>query len=116
MLAINSEQCFGESLQSSKINEKFTSDDFTFHQGFIDGLGLDLDEDHIINHILYLDDKHKWRKVLEKKIEELSKSSNFGTQNKVVLKKIREIVSRINEDDSSRIIRGHLNIIFGLRR
>tara|TARA_B100000678_G_scaffold90142_1_gene74985 strand:+ start:1385 stop:3172 length:1788 start_codon:yes stop_codon:yes gene_type:complete len=112
VLAINSEQCFGESLQSSKINEKFTSDDFTFHQGFIDGLGLDLDEDHIINHILYLDDKHKWRKVLEKKIEELSKSSNFGTQNKVVLKKIREIVSRINEDDSSRIIRGHLNIIF----
>jgi len=112
VLAINSEQCFGESLQSSKINEKFTSDDFTFHQGFIDGLGLDLDEDHIINHILYLDDKHKWRKVLEKKIEELSKSSNFGTQNKVVLKKIREIVSRINEDESSRIIRGHLNIIF----
>ena len=112
MLAINSEQCFGESLQSSKINEKFTSDDFTFHQGFIDGLGLDLDEDHIINHIIYLDDKHKWRKVLEKKIEELSKSSNFGTQNKVVLKKIREIVNRINEDDSSRIIRGHLNIIF----
>ena len=99
-------------MQSSKVNEKFTSDHFTFHQGFIDGLGLDLEEDHIINHILYLDDKHKWRKVLEKKIEELSKSSNFGTQNKVVLKKIREIVNRINEDDSSRIIRGHLNIIF----
>ena len=112
VLAINSERCFGESLQSSKVNEKFTSDDFTFHQGFIDGLGLDLNEDHIVNHILYLDDKHKWRKLLEKKIEELSKSSNFGTQNKVVLKKIRHIVDRINEDDSSRIIRGHLNVVF----
>ncbi|RNL87719.1 TraG family conjugative transposon ATPase [Sinomicrobium pectinilyticum] len=112
VLAINSERCFGESLQSSKVNEKFTSDDFTFHQGFIDGLGLDLNEDHIVNHFLYLDDKHKWRKLLEKKIEELSKSSNFGTQNKVVLKKIRHIVDRINEDDSSRIIRGHLNVVF----
>ena len=32
-LAINSELCFGESVQSSKTNEKFTSDDFVFHQG-----------------------------------------------------------------------------------
>ncbi|XCF04820.1 TraG family conjugative transposon ATPase [Tamlana crocina] len=112
VLAVNSELCFGEAIQTSKVNDKFTSDDFSFHQGFIDGLGLDLDENHIVNHILYLDDKHKWRKLLEKKIEELSKSSNFGTQNKVVLKKIREIVDRINEDDSSRIVRGHLNVVY----
>src|SRR5690606_10756139 len=36
-LAINSELCFGESVQSSKTNDRFTSDDFVFHQGFIDG-------------------------------------------------------------------------------
>lgn len=112
VLAVNSELCFGETLQSSKVNDKFTSDDFTFHQGFIDGLGLNLNENHIVNHIIYLDDKHKWRRLLDKKIEELGKSSNFGTQNKVVLKKIRDIVDKINEDDSSRIIRGHLNVIF----
>lgn len=112
VLAVNSELCFGDVVQSSKTNDKFTSDDFVFHQGFIDGLGLNLNENHIVNQIIYLDDKHKWRKLLEKKIEELSKSSNFGTQNKVVLKKIEAIVSKINADDSSRIIRGHLNIIF----
>ncbi|TYA89182.1 TraG family conjugative transposon ATPase [Seonamhaeicola marinus] len=112
VLAVNSELCFGETIQSSKTNDRFTSDDFVFHQGFIDGLGLNLNENHIVNQIIYLDDKHKWRKLLEKKIEELSKSSNFGTQNKVVLKKIEAIVEKINEDDASRIIRGHLNIIF----
>lgn len=112
VLAVNSELCFGDVVQSSKTNDKFTSDDFVFHQGFIDGLGLNLNENHIVNQIIYLDDKHKWRKLLEKKIEELNKSSNFGTQNKVVLKKIEDIVSIINADDSSRIIRGHLNIIF----
>ncbi len=112
VLAVNSELCFGDVVQSSKTNDKFTSDDFVFHQGFIDGLGLNLNENHIINQIIYLDDKHKWRKLLEKKIEELSKSSNFGTQNKVILKKIEAIVGKINEDDNSRIIRGHLNIIF----
>ncbi|MFI1770715.1 TraG family conjugative transposon ATPase [Thalassobellus citreus] len=112
VLAVNSELCFGDVVQSSKTNDKFTSDDFVFHQGFIDGLGLNLNENHIVNQIIYLDDKHKWRKLLDKKIEELNKSSNFGTQNKVILKKIEDIVAKINEDDSSRIIRGHLNIIF----
>ncbi len=115
VLAVNSELCFGDVVQSSKTNDKFTSDDFVFHQGFIDGLGLNLNENHIINQIIYLDDKHKWRKLLDKKIEELNKSSNFGTQNKVILKKIEDIVAKINEDDSARIIRGHLNIIFWTR-
>ncbi len=111
-LAINSELCFGESVQSSKTNEKFTSDDFVFHQGFIDGLGLTLNKNHIINQVLYLDDKHKWRKLLDKKVEELSKSSNFGSQNKVVLGKIQDILEKINSDDNARIIRGHLNVIY----
>uniref|UniRef100_UPI0039BE8A25 TraG/VirB4 family ATPase n=1 Tax=Formosa sp. 3Alg 14/1 TaxID=3382190 RepID=UPI0039BE8A25 len=111
VLAVNNEMCFGEHVQSSKINDQFTSDDFVFHQGFIDGLGLKLNENHMVNQILYLDDKHQWRRLLEKKIEALKKSSNFGTQNKVVLKKIEDVVSQINQDDTSRIIRGHLNVI-----
>lgn len=112
VLAINSELCFGAAVQSSILNERFTSDDFTFHKGFIDGLGLGLNENHIVNHILFLDDRNKWRRKLDKKIEELSKSSNFGSQNKVVLTKIQDIATRINKDDTARIIRGHLNIVF----
>jgi len=115
VLAINSESCFGESIQTSKINERFTSDDFVFHQGYIDGLGLSLNENHIVNQVIYLDDKQKWRRLLDKKIEELKKSSNFGTQNKVILKKIEHIVDQINSDDNARIIRGHLNIIYWSR-
>lgn len=111
-LAVNSELCFGESVQTSKTNERFTSDDFVFHQGFIDGLGLTLNENHIVNQIIYLDDKQKWRKQLDKKVEELNKSSNFGSQNKVVLKKIQHILNQINADDQARVIRGHLNIIY----
>ncbi|WP_350292685.1 TraG family conjugative transposon ATPase [uncultured Croceitalea sp.] len=112
VLAVNSESCFGEKVQTSKTNERFTSDDFSFHQGFIDGLGLSLNENHIVNQIIYLDDKQKWRKLLDKKIEELNKSSNFGSQNKVILKKIQHIQDQINNDDSSMIIRGHLNILY----
>ncbi|WP_299529751.1 TraG family conjugative transposon ATPase [Ulvibacterium sp.] len=112
VLAVNSESCFGGKVQTSKINERLTSDDFSFHQGFMDGLGLSLNENHMVNQIIYLDDKQKWRKLLDKKIEELNKSSNFGSQNKVILKKIQHIQDQINDDDSSRIIRGHLNVIY----
>lgn len=112
ILAVNSELCFGENVLSCKTNERFTSDDFIFHQGFIDSLGLALNENHIVNQILYLDDKQKWRKLLDKKKEELKKSSNFGSQNKVVLHKIQHILDKINADDNSRVIRGQLNIIY----
>lgn len=110
--AVNSELCFGESVQTSKTNERFTSDDFVFHQGFVDGLGLTLNENHIVNQIIYLDDKQKWRKQLDKKVEELNKSSNFGSQNKVVLAKIQHILDQINADDQARVIRGHFNIVY----
>ena len=112
VLAVNSELCFGEGVQTSKTNDRFTSDDFIFHQGFIDGLGLNLKENHIVNQIIYLDDKQKWRRLLDDKVEELNKSSNFGSQNKVVLKKIQYILDQINSDDTSRIIRGHLNVVY----
>ncbi|WP_273276169.1 TraG family conjugative transposon ATPase [Maribacter polysiphoniae] len=115
-LAVNSELCFGESVQTSKTNERFTSDDFVFHQGYVDGLGLTLDENHIVNQIIYLDDKQKWRKQLDKKVEELNKSSNFGSQNKVVLTKIQHILDQINADDHARVIRGHLNIIYWAKK
>ncbi len=112
VLAINNERCFGETVQSSSSDPVYTSDDFSFHRGFIDGLGLGLDENHIVNQILYLDDRHKWRKLLEKRIEELSKSSNFGTQNKVVHSKISAILETINQDDAARIVRGQLNVVY----
>ncbi len=112
VLAINNEACFGETVKTSKVNERFTTDDFVFHQGQIDGLGLSLDENHIVNQIIYLDDKQKWRKILDKKVEELHKSANFGSQNKVVLKKIQRILDQINSDDSARVVRGHLNVLY----
>jgi len=112
VLAVNSELCFGESVQSSKTNDRFTSDDFVFHQGFVDGLGLNLKENHIVNHIIYLDDRQKWRKLLDLRIEELNKSSSFGSQNKVGLNKIQHILNQVNNDDTSRIIRGHYNVIY----
>ncbi|MDG1573302.1 TraG family conjugative transposon ATPase [Robiginitalea sp. M366] len=110
ILSVNSELCFGDTVSTSLPNNQFASDAFGFHQGFLEGLGLQLDENHLVNQIIYLDDKAKWRKILERRIDELKKSSRFGSQNAVILAKVEDILERINEDEQSRIIRGHLNI------
>lgn len=112
ILAINSELCFGETVQTSKVNENYTSDEFLFHQGFVDRMGLELEENHIVNQIVFLDDKHRWRKILEKRIEELKKSSNFGSQNRIILQKLKQILHQINQDENSRVVRGHFNVTF----
>lgn len=111
-MAINNELCFGESMGSSRPDGTLSTEDFAFHMGFLDGLGLKLSENHIVNQIMLLDDTRRWRKILYKKMEELSKSSNFGNQNRSFLKKVRDIAERIEGDDSSRIVRGHLNLVF----
>lgn len=112
ILAINSELCFGESVSTSIPNPQFSSDAFGFHQGFLDGVGLTLNENHIVNQIIYLDDKHKWRRILERRIEELKKSARFGSQNEVIRSRVQDIIARISEDEQSRIIRGAFSVHF----
>jgi len=112
ILAINSERCFADKVQTSKPNSRFTSDEKSFHQGYLDDLGLELHENHVLNQIVYLDDRSRWIGILNTKREELKKSINFGTQNKVILERIEDILGEINRDDQSRIIRGQTNILF----
>lgn len=111
-MAVNNEACFGDVVKTSRPNEKYTIDGFLFHQGFIDGFGLTFPGNHIVNQIIHLDDKHKWRKLLEKRLEELSKSSNFGSQNKVLYDRVSDTLTKIHNDDSSLIVRGQLNVIY----
>ncbi|QLE02006.1 TraG family conjugative transposon ATPase [Galbibacter sp. BG1] len=111
LLAITNEKCFGGTVQTSKVNPRFTSDSFTFHQGFVDGLGLDLSADHMVNHIVFMDDRHRWRKILDKRVEELKKSIRFGSQNAVVLKKVQQVLDNLNSDEGLRMVRGHFNVL-----
>ncbi|BDW93316.1 conjugal transfer protein TraG [Flagellimonas marinaquae] len=110
-MAVNNEGCFGDTVQTSRPNEQYTADGFLFHQGFIDGFGLSFPVNHIVNQIIHLDDRHKWRKLLEKRLEELSKSSNFGSRNKLLFNRVSDTLSELNQDDSALIIRGQLNVI-----
>lgn len=73
VMALQHETAFLEEVQTSRPASRFTSDEFSFHQGFIDGIGLELYENHMVNQILVMDDNTRWRKQLEKKRETLKK-------------------------------------------
>lgn len=111
-MAINNEACLGERLQSSRPNEAHSTEAFVFHQGFMDGLGLSLPGDHMVNQIFHLDDTQSWRRRLELRLEELSKSSNFGSRNKLLFEKLSHTLEQIDRDDSSRLVRGQVNVVF----
>ena len=112
LLALTNEKVFGDLLTSCKPDTQFATDEFVFYQGFSDGIGLKLNENHIVNQIFYLDDRRKWLDHLNKQKTDLSRSSGFGIQNKHWLKRTEAIIEKIANDDSARIVRGHLNIIY----
>ncbi|MDT0642201.1 TraG family conjugative transposon ATPase [Zunongwangia sp. F363] len=112
LMAVQHETAFGDQLQTSRPAGRFTSDEFNFHQGFIDGFGLELYENHIVNQLLILDDTNLWRRQLEKRMEALKKSASFGTQNLVVLEKINSVLHSISHDEQARIIRGQFSILY----
>ncbi|AVR47187.1 TraG family conjugative transposon ATPase [Christiangramia fulva] len=112
LLAVNSERCFSGNVSTSRIHPRFSMGEISFHQGFLDNFGLEFPHDHVVNQILYLDDRSHWLSMLGKRREELSKSVRFGTQNKVILERIEQILSEINRDDQARIIRGQFNILY----
>lgn len=114
-MAVNNETCFGDVVRTSRPNERYTADGFLFHQGFIDGFGLGFPGNHIVNQIVHLDDRHKWRRLLERRLDELSKSGNFGTRNKLFYDRVSDTLSRLNQDDSALIVRGQLNLVFWSR-
>jgi len=112
VLAINNEGCFGEGVQSSRRDERFSTEGHVFHQGFIDAFGFSLNDDHMVNQILCMEDTHRWRKRLEYQLEELSKSAGFGMQNKVMHEKVSHVLDCINQDETARLVRGQLNVVF----
>lgn len=64
-----------------------------------------------MNQLIYLDDRNRWLGILNKKREELLKSINFGTQNKIILEKIEAILDTVSRDDQARIIRGQTSVL-----
>lgn len=112
VIAINSELCFGDRVATSIPNSEFARGELQFHQGFLDRLGLSLGSSHLVNQVVWMDDRQRWLQILNKKREELKKSINFGTQNSVILERIEDILKAINNDDQARIIRGQTSIIF----
>ncbi|MGY5851135.1 TraG family conjugative transposon ATPase [Salegentibacter sp. F14] len=108
---INNEKCFNGPVKTHKSNASFSTHDFSFPQGFLDGLGLKAFFDHMLIQCIFLDSNRLWMKSLEKQREALKKSVRFGSLNQVNLERVEDLMQRINRDDQARIVRGHMQVI-----
>ena len=111
-MVLQHESCFQDELKTSRPHAEFTADDFSFYQGFMDGFGLQLYEHHIVNQMLWIEDTKKWQGQLEKQIESLKKSANFGSQNLITCEKLQQVLDQIVRDEQSRLVRGQFNVMY----
>ncbi len=89
-MVLQHESCFQDELKTSRPHAEFTADDFSFYQGFT----------------------KKWQGQLEKQIESLKKSANFGSQNLITCEKLQQVLDQIVRDEQSRLVRGQFNVMY----
>lgn len=110
-LIINNERCFKAPVKTQKANSEFSTNEFSFPQGFLDGVGLKAFFDHMVVQSIFLDSNRAWIKTLESGREALKKSVRFGSINQVNLERVEELLQKINRDEQARIVRGHMQVI-----
>ena len=111
-MVLQHESCFEDELKTSRPHSEFTAADFNFYQGFMDGFGLPLYQHHIVNQLLVIEDTKIWQRQLEKQIDALKKSANFGSQNLITCEKLQQVLDTIVRDEQSRLVRGQFNVVY----
>jgi conjugation system TraG family ATPase len=109
--AVNSTDNLPQSIPTCFKDEQLSSDNFTFFKGYLQPLGLDLECNHIVNQIYYLDGHKELKKELNKVSLDFKKYSKFNPENKRKSTKIDEFVDYVNSDEDIRLCRCHVNLM-----
>jgi conjugal transfer ATP-binding protein TraC len=109
--AVNSSSNLPENLPTCLKDDKMSSDDFVFYKGFLQPLGLELECNHVVNQVIYIDDHKEIKKQIQKSELDFRKFSKFSPENKVDSDKIKKYLDYINNDENIRLCRAHINVI-----
>jgi conjugal transfer ATP-binding protein TraC len=112
ILALNNEENQGETISNSKVDLTKTTDRYTFYKFFTQSFGLDVNCNHIVNQILYIDDHLLHKSNLEKNIRDFNTYSDFSTGNKEGHKTLTNYMTEIVNDEKVKLCRGHFNVIY----
>lgn len=110
MYAISRIENQPEIIRNCMKNSKMSTDKFEFYQSYFYSMGLDLDCNHIVNQVIYLDDHMDLKKEIKKAHRGLKRWQKFN-ENEQGYKDINEFLDGLNSDDRRRLCRAHINIL-----
>lgn len=111
LYAINSTGNLPETIPTCLKDNNMSSDDFVFYKAFLQPLGLDLECNHIVNQVVYIDDHKELKKQLQKSEVDFRKFAKFSPENMSGSTRIKKFLDHINEDENVRLCRAHINVL-----
>jgi conjugal transfer ATP-binding protein TraC len=112
ILALNNEENQSDTITNCKVDITKTTDKYTFYKFFTQSFGLDIQYNHIVNQIIYVDEHLLHKEELQKKIDEFNRYSKFNVSNEEGHAKLTEYLREIERDEKIRLCRSHFNVIY----
>lgn len=109
--AVNNIHNQPESISNCVTDIRMSSDDYTFFKGFLQPLGLDLECNHIVNQIIFIDDHKELRDQLRKTHKQFHTFSKFSPENETGAEHLANYLKDIDNDEKIRLARAHVNLI-----
>lgn len=110
MFVIGSLLQFPDEVNSVIPNKKFSDKDSTFYEGLMDGFGVNLQCDHVVNQIIYFPKHEKLVDEIKKKQEDF-----YGTRTEGYYgdnaKQLSEYLKELSERAGEKLVRTHFNVI-----
>lgn len=102
----------GDSIKTSVIDSSMSTSTNKFHQGFLEGLGLRLECDHILNTVIFIRDHSIEKNKIEEQKKSFFGSRKFAQEYERGAEKLTDYLNELADDDSIRLVAGHVNVLF----
>lgn len=112
VFAIPDASNLGESVKTSMVDLSMSTSTNQFYQGFLDGLGLQLECSHIINTVIFVRDHSSEKKKIEEQKKSFFGSRKFSQEYERGADKLNDYLIELADDESIRLAAGHVNVIF----
>lgn len=112
VFAIPDATALGESVKTSITDQDMSTSVNQFHQGFMDGLGLKLQCDHVVNTVIFIRDHMAEKKKIEEQKKSFFGSRKFAQEYERGAEKLTDYLNELADDESIRLVAGHMNVLF----
>lgn len=109
--AVNTAGNLPEYLPTCIKDGDMSDDGFTFYKAFLQPLGLELECNHVLNQVIYIDDHKEIKKQLQKSELDFRKFARFSPENQSGANKLKKYLEDIDTNEDIRLCRAHVNLL-----